>query len=107
VVVRTTTLDRYCRENGIKVDGLKVDVEGAEAMVVEGARQVIETHSPWMLLEFHGVLMPEEERRRSWAMIAGRARRMTFVRGDSHRYAPGDALDSYPDCDYFHVLIQY
>ncbi len=32
---------------------------------------------------------------------------MTFVWGKSDRYGSGDRLDSYPDCEYFHVRIQY
>ena len=107
VAVTTTTLDRYCREHLVRMDGLKVDVEGAEALVVEGARDSIARFSPWMFLEFHGVLMSEAERQKSWASITGPARAMTFVWGKSKRYGAGDPLDGYPDCDYFHVLIQY
>lgn len=40
--VRTSTLDRYCRENGIAaIDFLKVDTEGADMMVLEGAPEML------------------------------------------------------------------
>jgi FkbM family methyltransferase len=107
IVVKATTIDRYCRDRNIHVDGIKLDVEGAEVLAVEGAREVIRAFSPWVFLEFHGMFMPERERQRSWAKIVRSARDVTFLQGDSHRYGPGDHVDSYPDCDYFHVLIQY
>ncbi|HYS70813.1 MAG TPA: FkbM family methyltransferase [Thermoplasmata archaeon] len=107
VPIRTTTVDSFCREKGIRVDGLKVDVEGAEGLVLAGAEELIRRDSPWLFLEFHGVLMPEDEKRRSWSTIMGAAHQITFVHGKSQRYKPGDSLDAYPDCDYFHVLVRY
>ena len=107
VPVRTTTVDSFCREKGVEVDGLKVDVEGAEALVLAGAEDVLRRDSPWLFLEFHGVLMPEAERRRSWSRIVDTAHEITFVHGKSQRYRSGDALDAYPDCDYFHVLVRF
>ncbi len=49
---RTTTLDDYIRGGQIeKVDLIKVDVEGAELMVLEGAERVFSLNSPpmWVL----------------------------------------------------------
>lgn len=105
--VETTTVDRYCRDRGVRVDGMKVDVEGAERLVLDGARETIERFSPWVFLEFHGVFLPQGEREATWRRIVDRAREVTFVRGRSARYRPGDRLDDYPDCDYFHALIEY
>lgn len=105
--IETTTVDGYCHDHGIRVDGMKVDVEGAEALVLDGAREVIARDAPWVFLEFHGVFMPEGERRATWRRIVDHAQQVTFVRGDSNRYQSGDPMESYPDCDYFHALIQY
>ncbi len=107
VEVKTTTIDRYCRDHALSVDGMKIDVEGAEARVVAGGREVIARYAPWLFLEFHGVLMSDAEKRSSWDTITRGAQEMTFVWGKSQRYRSGDRLESYPDCDYFHVLIQY
>ena len=40
--VAVTTLDDYCREKKIpRIDFLKVDVEGAESLVIAGAREIL------------------------------------------------------------------
>ena len=47
-----TTVDGFARERGLKrVDVLKVDVEGAELPVLGGAREVLATHQPWVIVE--------------------------------------------------------
>jgi FkbM family methyltransferase len=41
--VHTTTIDKYCETNGIRhIDLLKIDVEGAEFLVLKGARRMLE-----------------------------------------------------------------
>ena len=52
VRTRITTVDRvYDHFNLPKVDFMKVDVEGAEPKVIEGAAKVIDRHRPALLLE--------------------------------------------------------
>lgn len=46
----TTTIDTFCAERGLIPDVIKVDVEGAELMVVRGARETL-AHLPILLLE--------------------------------------------------------
>jgi len=42
--VSAATVDDYCEENGIEqIDLLKIDVEGAEAQVMRGARKMLES----------------------------------------------------------------
>jgi len=54
VEVETTTLDAYVTQHAIsKVDFVKIDVEGAEGMVLEGMLQTIKSHRPKILLEEH------------------------------------------------------
>jgi FkbM family methyltransferase len=53
VKVKTSTLDIFCFDNNIsKIDLIKIDVEGWEFPVLEGARQTIEKYSPDFLIEF-------------------------------------------------------
>jgi FkbM family methyltransferase len=50
----TTTLDTFVAERGIgRVDVIKIDVEGAELGVLEGAAEVLAKHQPVVLLEFN------------------------------------------------------
>ncbi len=45
LTVYTTTLDAYCKEYNIHhIDFIKIDVEGAEKMVFEGAHELLSTH---------------------------------------------------------------
>jgi len=50
--VNCITLDDYCLEYQISPNVIKIDVESAEPLVVEGARHIIETVAPVMLFEF-------------------------------------------------------
>jgi FkbM family methyltransferase len=56
VTVRTTTLDRYLSEAGIaRVDAVKIDVEGAEDLVVAGARDMLARDRPVLFLDVHEI----------------------------------------------------
>ena len=107
VVVETTTIDKYCKDNGICPDGIKIDVEGAEGLVIAGCQNVIQKYSPWVLLEFHGMLMSEKERHLYWSEIVKSAKKIVFIDGKSNRYRYGSEVNSMPDCPYFHVFIKY
>lgn len=107
IVVKTTTIDEFCEENGICPDGIKIDVEGAEALVIEGCRNVIKKYSPWVLLEFHGHFISEEERRINWYRIVDSVKKVTFIDGNSNRYHYGSNVISMPDCPKCHVFIEY
>lgn len=39
--VRSTTLDAFAKEQGIKIDVLKIDVEGAEKLVLDGSTNIL------------------------------------------------------------------
>lgn len=50
VMVQTTTLDTFAEEHGLKEIGLlKIDVEGFEATVLRGARQVLQRRLPELI----------------------------------------------------------
>ncbi|MEC9369126.1 MAG: FkbM family methyltransferase [Pseudomonadota bacterium] len=52
---RQVTLDGFCRERDIAPDLIKIDVEGAEIGVLEGARDVLTRHRPVVFLSVHPV----------------------------------------------------
>jgi FkbM family methyltransferase len=54
VTVPTTTLDRFLEREagGRRLDLLKIDVQGAEALVLGGAKRTLERDRPKILLEF-------------------------------------------------------
>jgi len=51
IEVRTTTLDFFVHENNLqKVDFIKADIEGAERLMLKGARQVLRDFAPKLAL---------------------------------------------------------
>ena len=67
--VKTTTIDAFCQERNIRPDVVKIDVEGAEADVLEGARRVLAQPGVQAFVEFH----PSVWRRRGMTAAAMRA----------------------------------
>lgn len=47
------TLDSFCEENNLAPDFIKIDVEGYELEVIQGANFILEEFSPVILLELH------------------------------------------------------
>lgn len=52
--VNTITLDRAAEEFGVP-QFVKIDAEGAEGAILEGARGIIASHQPRLLIEVHGI----------------------------------------------------
>ncbi len=48
-----TTLDAFCRTQGIRPDVIKIDVEGAEFAVLEGAREILAEARPLLVVSIH------------------------------------------------------
>jgi FkbM family methyltransferase len=57
VTVKTTTIDTIVEQLGFQPAFMKVDVEGAGAVALSGARKTISQYRPVVLMELHG---PEE-----------------------------------------------
>jgi len=76
---KSITIDEFCSSQNIHPNGIKIDVEGAEGHVLDGAIKTIQNDHPWCLLEFHGYLMPESERKRIWSFITSRANKIFYV----------------------------
>lgn len=54
LAVRTVALDAFCERNGIAPTAMKVDVEGAEAGVIEGGEETVRRTRPVIFLSTHG-----------------------------------------------------
>lgn len=57
IVLATRTLDDVARESGRRITHLKIDVEGFEQQVLEGASTVLSEHRPFLTLELHPALL--------------------------------------------------
>jgi len=107
VSVETTTIDKYCEDRAIIPNGIKIDVEGAEGLVMEGGQNIIKKYSPWILLEFHSAFMSEKERQKNWDNIVKSAKKVIFIDGDIDQYHYGSEVWTLPDCSRFHIFIKY
>lgn len=59
--VNATSLDVFVLDEGNRAPQfVKIDVEGAEALVLSGARQVLALHHPTLLIELHGPIHARE-----------------------------------------------
>jgi len=76
------TIDEFCSNQSIHPDGIKIDVEGAEGNVLEGSIKTIEKYHPWCLMEYHGHLISESERQRTWSLITDKAKKIIYIEGD-------------------------
>jgi FkbM family methyltransferase len=55
---RTTTLDALLR-SGRQVDLLKVDTDGYDGAVLDGARTILQSHQPAVIFEWHPILIDQ------------------------------------------------
>jgi len=58
VELPAVSIDDYCDENALTPDLIKVDVEGAEQWVLEGAQKTLERHRPVLIVSLHEYWMP-------------------------------------------------
>jgi FkbM family methyltransferase len=53
-----TTIDAFCAERGIgKVDFIRMDIEGAELMALQGASHILDRDRPHVLIEIHPTML--------------------------------------------------
>jgi len=58
IEVPCTTLDSFVLASGIVPDLVKIDVEGAELLVLEGAKRTLEAHHPALIIGVHPYWLP-------------------------------------------------
>jgi hypothetical protein len=83
--VQTRTLDRLASELSLdKLDFLKIDVEGAEPFVFEGARATLKRYKPAILFEVNTTALAELGLRydSSWQILKDLSYRFYELRSD-------------------------
>jgi FkbM family methyltransferase len=56
--IPTVTLDTYCAETGVRPDLVKIDVEGAELLVLQGAGHLLSESHPSLIVAVHPYWLP-------------------------------------------------
>lgn len=62
IQVQTTTLDRYCRESGLYPAAVKIDVEGAELLVLQGCHGLLTDRRAAFIVATHPTWLPQGQR---------------------------------------------
>ena len=58
ISIQTITLDTFCREARVKPKLIKIDVEGAELLVLRGAGNLLSESYPTIILAVHPYWLP-------------------------------------------------
>jgi Methyltransferase FkbM domain len=58
IPIQTVTLDAFCWRVGVRPDLVKIDVEGAELLVLRGARKLLSESCPAIILAVHPYWLP-------------------------------------------------
>jgi FkbM family methyltransferase len=97
-VVDGTTLDSFVFEQKNPPPQLiKIDVEGAEALVLEGAERTLATYSPHLIIEIHGPMNAQkvweilDSLGYGWAKITEQGRLGVTTKGELLSYFTKDA----------------
>jgi FkbM family methyltransferase len=57
--VPAVTLDRFCNSRNVQFDVIKIDVEGAELLVLKGSHRLLASQRPVVLCEIHPLQMQQ------------------------------------------------
>jgi FkbM family methyltransferase len=58
ISIQTVTLDTFCWETGVRPNLVKIDVEGAELLVLRGAEKLLSESHPTIILAVHPDWLP-------------------------------------------------
>jgi FkbM family methyltransferase len=87
--VQTETLDSFCTRMSIDSVGcMKIDVEGHELHVLEGARKTIERHHPTIIIEIEQRHHPDKDIRTIFTWITNRGYDGYFLESANHILTP-------------------
>jgi len=97
IEVPIETLDSYCRSMNIKPTLIKIDVEGFEFSVLNGARKTLLEYQPSVLVEFHPMNWPGLDISPAWAkaQLADLRYKVSAMDGQQDIFS-----------DYGHVLLE-
>lgn len=103
---QVVTIDGFCADRGItKVDFIRMDIEGAELMALQGARHILDRDHPHVLLEIHPQMLEARFGGAAEAVIALFTRRgyRMFALNGHHLEERDTAVTDEPWKDYFFI----
>ncbi|MBK8621084.1 MAG: FkbM family methyltransferase [Saprospiraceae bacterium] len=100
VTIPSVSLDNYCQTNHIYPHYIKIDVEGAEWMVLSGAKNLLDTNKPVIILEF---IPPSEQERETSAHV----RAVELLMDKGYKIYLIDADGGLKKTEYLHDLFDF
>lgn len=64
ISVPATTLDTFSKDSGLVPKVIKIDIEGAELLALQGAAELLKEHRPVILIEIHPYWLPKGQSQR-------------------------------------------
>jgi FkbM family methyltransferase len=61
IEVASVSLDNFCRQSGLIPNLIKIDVEGADLLVLQGAERILTECSPIVILGVHPYWLPKPQ----------------------------------------------
>jgi FkbM family methyltransferase len=109
IEVAATTLDQYCEGQGITPDWIKIDAEGAEAMILRGMQRLIKTVHPSVILEFHFDGLAADEKREAWSAVTEKAASVQFLQSRRRDllYLETLSKEDISECGFLIVYVKY
>lgn len=85
--IKTITLDNFCNESNLRPDLVKIDVEGAELLVLRGAAKLLSESCPTIILAVHPYWLPAgHTTRQIFELLAVYGYTMFDSKGDQVEY---------------------
>ena len=106
-LVNTVTLDDYCKVHSITPDFIKIDVEGGESKVLNGAKNTINTHAPKIILEYHNNYLSKDDSLELWTYLTSESKEIKYLGGEGNVYTYDEALRNLPEEDTFRIAITF
>ena len=106
-LVNTVTLDDYCKAHSIKPDLIKIDVEGGEFKVLNGAKKTINTYAPKIILEYHNNYLSKDDSLELWTYLISESKEIKYLGGEGNVYTYNEELRNLPEEDIFRISITF
>jgi FkbM family methyltransferase len=85
--IETITLDTFCNESNLRPNLVKIDVEGAEMLVLRGAARLLKESCPTIILAVHPYWLPAgQTTRQIFELLAGYGYSMFDSKGSQVEY---------------------
>lgn len=91
--VGSVSLDDFCEEAGIAPNGIKIDAEGAEWLIIKGMKQIVSRYKPWVFVEIHGRILDELSLNAMLDFFRKEAKKIIFMEDPDTGHKAGDPVE--------------